>query len=123
MLKPADQDLIAIADSADAFVAEHETGASIFVKELLDEVRTASDAARRVDQAVRTADPLGAHVFLRVVVECAIRLRWVAGDGPEPEIKTLRERIERQRGRDLSRLRSALELLPKSVLFAVGAIK
>jgi hypothetical protein len=103
-----------IADSAEAFVAEHAAGASIFVSELLHELNVASAGARRVGRAVDEDDNLGALVYLRIVVECTIRLRWVAGDGPEPVLATLRERIERQRARDLSRIRAALKFATDS---------
>lgn len=116
MSLPDDASVTAIADAGSAFIAEHEGRASIFVRELLGDLSTAVDAARRVDAAASTFDHLGAYVYLRVVLEVAIRLRWVAGDGPEPDLTTLRDRIESQRARDLDRLRSALEYLPPSPL-------
>lgn len=104
-------DLLAIADANDVFIDKHSEGASIFVGELMSELRTATDAARRVDRAVADGDALGSFVFLRVVLESTIRLRWVAGDGDEPQAAILRDRIERLRGRDLARIRTALGTL------------
>lgn len=106
-------ELQTIADAANTFI-EQRAGdrSSIFVRELLSELRTATDAARRLQAAMAADDPLGPYAYLRVVLEVAIRLRWLAGDAPEPDVAVLRERIERQRARDLSRLSASLEALP-----------
>jgi hypothetical protein len=115
MLPPASDDLLTTADAAAAFAAEREaSGPSIFVRELIGELRTTIDAARRVDHAARSDDALSAYAFLRIVVESTIRLCWLAGDEAEPDAAVLRQRIEARRVRDLERLRSALELVPES---------
>lgn len=106
-------ELLTIADAADTFIDERAADrSSIFVRELLSELRTATDAARRLQAAMAVDDPLGPYVYLRVVLEVTIRLQWLGGDTHEPDVAVLRERIERQRARDLSRLSASLAALP-----------
>lgn len=107
--------LAATADSSDAFLDDVEPGASPDALNVLGEMRVAIGAARRVQAAAATEDALAAYSFLRVVLESAIRLRWLAGNGTELVPGDIHERINRQRRRDVTRFRDALTLMPESV--------
>lgn len=93
--------LVAEAESLLAsFPADHPV--STFLQ---DELRVATDAVRVGTRSALGGDPSAAFVFLRVIVEAAIRMSWLAADGPDEE-KT-RIRITRLEKLDLAQLLSA----------------